>query len=229
MAEEGATVSPSTSTKVASTATTSKENTMSKPQSYFSIQDHTFTVRGRKENKGKDLEQTEPALYFENEVLAIPYQPMPTVPPKMKYVKLAGLKEIAGVLEAGYSEETTAAVLKEKGYKELVTLLKENKILVLDFCSWVKDELAKFPAKPRGRQAGSEKLEMDSQDLVSMLAGIPDVSPTEASNMLKALVNDEEKMKAAISILEQKEQNNGRRDGHIILRFRKPNQKKQNK
>jgi hypothetical protein len=202
---------------------------MSKPQSYFSIQEHTFTVKGRKENKGKDMEQKEPALYFEKEVLAIPYQPMPTVPAKMKYVKLAGLKEIADVLEAGYSEDTTAAVLKEKGYKELVALLKENKILVLDFCSWVEDELAKIPAKPRGRQAGSGKSEMDSQDLVSMLAGIPDVSPTEASTMLKALVNDEGKMKAAISILEQKEQNNGRRDGYIILRVRKPNQKKQNK
>jgi hypothetical protein len=59
-----------------------------------------------------------------------------------------------------------------------------------------------------------------------MLAGIPNVSPTEASTMLKALVNDEEKVKKAISILEQKEQNNGRRDGYIILRFRKPNKKK---
>jgi hypothetical protein len=203
---------------------------MSKPQSYFSIQEHTFTVKGRKENKGKDMEQTEPALYFEKEVLAIPFQPMPTVPPKMKFVKLGNLKEIAGVLESGYSEETTAAVLKEKGYKELVALLKENRILVLDFCSWVKDELAKIPAKPRGKVAGSGKSKnatpRDLQDLVSMLAGIPNVSPTEASTMLKALVNDEEKVKKAISILEQKEQNNGRRDGYIILRFRKPNKKK---
>jgi hypothetical protein len=130
-------------------------------------------------------------------------------------------------MEAGYSEETTAAVLKEKGYKELVALLKDSKILVLDFCSWVKDELAKIPAKPRGRVAGSgtdrktgSSTPRDIQALVGMLSDIKDVSPADASEMLKTLVNDEAKMEKAVSILIQKELENGRKKGHILLRVR---------
>ena len=208
--------------------TSTGDSAMSKPSSYFSIQEHTFQVPGRKENKGKSLEQKELALYFEKEVMAIPFQPMPTVPAKMKYVRLAGLKEIAAVLASGYPEETTAVVLKEKGYKELVQTLKENKVLVLDFCQFVKDELAKVPAKPRGRQAGSgtgsskSTANPDVRLLVSILSGLaPNESPKELANRLSNLVEDEEKMEKAVSILTEKEAEHGRQEGFIMLRTRK--------
>jgi hypothetical protein len=113
-----------------------------------------------------------------------------------------------------------------------VTLLKENKILVLDFCSWVKDELAKIPAKPRGRQAGSGKGTKSKSDpsvrlLVSVLSGLaPNETPRELLTRLKNLVEDEQKTEQAVRILEEKESEHGRKNGFIQLRVRTKGQGK---
>lgn len=203
-----------------------EKSTMSKPSSYFSVKEYTFISKGRKENKGKDIESKEPALFFENEVMAIPFQPMPTVPAKMKYVRLANIKEMVSILEKGYPEETTGILLKEGGYKELVKTLKESKILCLDFLSFLKEELAKIPSKPRGRQAGSgstkSKTDKGVSALVSILVSMaPIADPEELVEMFKGLATDKDRMEKAVKVLEEKAKENGRDEkGYIRLRIR---------
>jgi len=209
--------------------------TMSKPSSYFSIQEHTFVVSGRKEQKGQKIEKKELALYFEKEVLAYSFKPMSTVPERDKYIKIANLKEIANTLESGYPEETTGIILKEKGYKELMQTLRDHKILVLDFCQWVKSEIEKIPAKPKGRQkgegSGSKKPKVDKsvQFLVSTLSSFaPNLNPKSLVIELKELIEDEDRVSKAIEILEEKEKTNGRDlVGYILLRIK--NKKKAKK
>lgn len=182
---------------------------MSKPSSYFSVKEHTFDIKGRKGNEDRTV--TEPALFFEGELLKIEYKPMPTVPAKVKNVRNMHLEQIASILDEGYSEETTIAVLKSKGYKELCQLLKDNKILALDFCQFVKDELDKMPkSKAPGEKKGREARNPKLNDIVGMMALIPDKTPEEMASYITELANDSGLMESAVSYLKNCLKNNGR-------------------
>jgi len=98
--------------------------------------------------------------------------------------------------------------------------------MTLDFLTFIKEEIKKIPAKPRGRAVGSgkakSKSEPDVRLLVTMLSGLaPNESPKELANRLSNLVEDEVKMEKAVTILEEKEKECGRKEGYIQLRIRK--------
>jgi hypothetical protein len=226
---KGATVSSSTSTTATSTATSQKETLMSKPSSYFSIKEHTFTVKGRKENKGKDLEVKEYCLWDEGEKepYQTVYKPLDTVGEKLKFIKLPGLKEMISIFNDGKPEDVTIYALERAGYKDLVKFLKDNRVPVLDFLQFIKDEVEKIPAKPRGRQAGSgrtPKATTDSllRELVSIMAGLEaNTSPEDLAVKLTSLVSDETRMAKAVELLTEKEKENKRdKKGYILLRVR---------
>lgn len=193
-------------------------NIMAKPSSYFSVQNHTFTVALRKDKKGEVATITEPALFFEKELMEIEFKPMPTVPVKTKNIREKNLIEIAKVLEGGYAEETTAVVLKEKGYKELIQVLKENKVLVLDFCQFVKDELDKIPTVRKQRVSKGKGSR--SNELVPLLVGlVPNLPAADLPQALKEKLGNEELVKGAVEHLLAMEHKNGRDDdGYIKLR-----------
>ena len=200
---------------------------VSKPQSYFSVKEHTFVIKGRKGKPDQDV--TELALYFQDSVFS--YIKPSAIPGKLPdreiYVKADKLKEIAKVLESGYPEDVTAIVLRELGHKELVHILKDNKILVLDFCQYVAEELAKVPAKPRGRVAGLKPAKPTVDAEVATLAQIlrnlaPATAPSKLAEAWKALVTaSETKLAPAVALLEEKLKTHGRdKDSFIKLRTR---------
>lgn len=203
---------------VALTATTSTEETMAKPQSYYTVKEATF--RNRKGEEVKDY-----ALHLENELMGIEYKPMPTVPAKTKNIRLDGLKNLASILDLGLTEQVSTIIAKDRGFRELVETLSDQKILTLDFLQFVKEEVGKIPAKAKGRVAGTgaPKAKSDSsiRALVSMLSGTPLVSPEEALEQLRALVGDPDRTARAVEALEAKAMENGRDSkGYILLRVR---------
>lgn len=184
------------------------DSEMSKPSSYFSVKEHTFEIKGRKGNENRTV--TEPALFFEGELLQIEYKPMPTVPAKVKNIRNMHLEQIASILDEGYSEEPTVAVLKSR-YKELCQILKDNKILALDFCQFVKDELDKMPkSKAPGEKKGREARNPKLNDIVGMMALIPNKTPEEMASYITELVNDSVRMESAVRYLKDCLKNNGR-------------------
>lgn len=201
-----------------------KGQSMTKPTSYFSVRPHTILIPGRKENKGKKVEATDHFLFFEDEPFTIEYVPTERVGVRQKYIREANLKEISAILESGYDEKVSTIILKEKGYKELVKTLADSKILVLDFCQWVSEELAKIPAKTKEKKTGNikESPSAEIRNLANLLASAaPNMTPDALVGYVRNILADEEKVSKALQVLEIADMTHGRdKAGYILFRTR---------
>jgi len=210
--------------KPTTTPNPKEEPAMSKPQSYFSIQEHEFTIKGRKGNA--DTKQTEPALFFQGELYSEEYIPLATVGTRIRFIKTAGLADIAEIADAGYDEKITGILLKEKGFKEISKILGDNKILALDFTNWVKEELAKIPSGKVGRPGSGKVSKAKADPEVTQLVGAmrllaPEASPAALKAALVRLVADTAKLDQAEAILVASESKHKRDEkGYIKLRTR---------
>ena len=211
------------SNPVAVNATNHQEGQVAKPQSYYTVKEASF-----KNRKGEEVKDY--CLWLEHEPMAIEYKPMPTVPAKTKHIKLDGLKDLASILDLGLTEQISTIIAKDRGYKELVETLADQKVMTLDFLQFIKDEIKKIPAKTSGRQASGivrEKsrkgLPEDVKSLVSILINLgPNLDPAEAQKTLQGLVNDEQKMSQAVGqVVEYLKHNSRDKKGYIKMRNRK--------
>ncbi len=186
-----------------------EQETMSKPSSYLGIKEYTFT------SKSKD--KTEPVLFWEGDVILETYN-IGAYGTGQKPITLTLMKEIVkefkndGPIESAMMYTLGAT----KGYncKELVKLLKENKITALDFCSWLSEQ-KELEEVTKERATGGTRVTSDSVKLASIINKMADMEKEGAEpnlemrlSFLEALMTEETKAGAIKHLKEKLEDKN---------------------